>query len=117
MFSAPLTYFQKCMKLDARSILINVTKCPANSECEPPLCNFRVSICVWVIFKVRIRAPVFVSLSYRTLYDLYFLHFLPEVMVKFMRWAREHLVMLIEIGMHLIECISGHNSGIGGKCK
>ena len=36
--------------------------------------------------------------------------FLPEVMIKFTRRARGNLVTFIQIGMHLIECISGHNS-------
>ena len=46
----------------------------------------------------------------RTLYDLYGQYFFPEVMVKFMRWATGHFVMLIETGMHLImiTCTSGH---------
>ena len=70
------------------------------------------------VFGLSLRLGLgFLFLCHRTLYDLQFPYFLPEVMVKFMRWAREHLVTLIEIGMHLIECISGLNSGIGGKCK
>ena len=36
----------------------------------------------------------------RTLYDLYCLYFLPEVMVKFMRRAKKHLEMLIENYVH-----------------
>ena len=36
-------------------------------------------------------------------------HFMPEEMVKFQRKATGHFVTLIEIGMHLIMCISGHN--------
>ena len=46
----------------------------------------------------------------RTLYDPYGQYFFPEVMVKFMRWATGHFVMLIETGMHLImiTCTSGH---------
>ena len=35
-------------------------------------------------------------------------YFLPEVMVKFTWKARGHFVTLIEVGMHLIACISGH---------
>ena len=67
----------------------------------------------WVIFWVRISVTVDVSLRRRvrrTLYDLYCLYFLPEVMVKFRKKARGHFVTLIQIGMHLIECTSGHNS-------
>ena len=46
----------------------------------------------------------------RTLYDLYCSYVSPEVMVKFMRKARGQFVTLIKVGIHLIECISGHNS-------
>ena len=45
----------------------------------------------------------------RTLYDLYCLYSSLEVMVKFTRRAMGHFVTLIEYGMHLISCISGHN--------
>ena len=41
----------------------------------------------------------------RTLYDLYMLYLLREVMVKFTRKARGHFVTLTEVGMHLTECI------------
>ena len=34
--------------------------------------------------------------------------FSPEAMVKFTRRATGHFVTLIESGMHLITCISGH---------
>ena len=44
----------------------------------------------------------------RTLYDLYCPYFSPEVMVKFTRRETGHFVTLIENGMHLIACISGH---------
>ena len=44
----------------------------------------------------------------RTLYDLYCPYFSPEVMVKFTRRETGHFVTLIENGMHLITCISGH---------
>ena len=47
---------------------------------------------------------------WRTFYDLCCTYFLPEVMMKFARKAKGHFAMLIEVGMHLIECISGHNS-------
>ena len=33
-------------------------------------------------------------------------------MVKFMRKVKGLFVTLIEISIHLIECISGHNSGV-----
>ena len=36
----------------------------------------------------------------RTLYDLYCLHFLSEVMVKFVRKARGHFITLSKSGMH-----------------
>ena len=42
------TYVQKCPQLDACSILINVMKCPAKSKCKPPVCNFRVIVCVGI---------------------------------------------------------------------
>ena len=35
-------------------------------------------------------------------------YFLPELMVKFTREVKGHFVTLTEIGIHLIECISGH---------
>ena len=41
----------------------------------------------------------------RTLYDLYFTYFLPEVIMKSTRKARGHYVRLILTGMHMIECI------------
>ena len=37
------TYVQKCTSLDARSVLINVTKCPAKSKRKLLVYNFRVS--------------------------------------------------------------------------
>lgn len=43
-----------------------------------------------------------------TLYDLYSPYFVLEERVKFTRRAMERLVTLIEIGMHLIMCISGN---------
>ena len=45
----------------------------------------------------------------RTVYDLYSLYFLPEMRVKFMKWNRGHLVMLIEIGLHALMCTSAHS--------
>ena len=45
-----LTYLQKRTSLDAVSLLINVTKCPLKSKRKPSRCNFRVSVCVRVIF-------------------------------------------------------------------
>ena len=51
-----ITYAGNTQKLDAHSILANVMKCPAKSKRKPPVCNFNVSICIWVIFKFRIRA-------------------------------------------------------------
>ena len=59
----------------------------------------------------RIRVRVYVSsriIVRRTLYNLYCPYFLPEVMVKFTRRATGHFMTLIEVGMHLIMCISGH---------
>ena len=38
------------MSRNACPILVSVMKCPAKSEAKPPVCNFRVSVCVWVIF-------------------------------------------------------------------
>ena len=35
---------------NAGSTLINVSKCSAKSNRKPPRCNFRVSVCAWVIF-------------------------------------------------------------------
>ena len=35
-------------------------------------------------------------------------YFWPKVMVKLMRKAKEHFVMLIEICKHLPKCKSGH---------
>ena len=49
-------------KLDACSILINVTKCSAKYKRKLPRCNFRVRVFVYLISKVRIRITVFVSL-------------------------------------------------------
>ena len=43
----------------------------------------------------------------KTLNDLNCLFFLLGVMVKFTRKTRGHFATLIEIGMHLIMCISG----------
>ena len=37
-------------------------------------------------------------------------YFWPEVMVKFTRRVTGHSVMLTETCIHLITCISGHNS-------
>ena len=45
-----LTYLQKRTSLDTISLLINVTKCPLKSKRKPSRCNFRVSVCVRVIF-------------------------------------------------------------------
>ena len=53
-------------KLDACSILINVSKCSAKYTRKLPRCNFRVSVFVYLISKVRIRITVSVSLR-RTL--------------------------------------------------
>ena len=61
-------------------------------------------------FRLGFRVTVQVSLRRRvktTLYDLSCPYFLPEVMVKFSRKARGHFVTLIEVGVHVIEGISG----------
>ena len=65
--------------------------------------SFRLAsgFAVYVSFRRRVG---------RTLYDLYSPYFLPEALVKLTRKARRHLLSLIESGMRLIECISGHNS-------
>ena len=54
----------------------------------------------------------------RTLYDFYCPYFLPDVMVKFIRKARGHFVLLIQAGMRLIECISGliPQEGVTSTC-
>ena len=62
--------------------------------CEPPRCNFRVSVFAWLIFQARIGVTLYVSSRRRvtrTLHDLYILHFSPEVMAKFTRKGRGHL--------------------------
>ena len=102
------------------SILVNVLKCPAKSNHEPPVCSFRVSVCIQFIFRLGLGL-LFVSsriLVRGTLYDFYCLYFSPEVMVKFMRWAMQYFVTLTENGnrMHLIMCISGHISS-SEKCQ
>ena len=33
-------------------MFVNVTKCPAKSERKPPVCNFRVSVCFGIIFRI-----------------------------------------------------------------
>ena len=82
---------------NAYSILINMTKCLAKSERKPPHCNLTVNICVQV--RICNRIVVYVSWRKRVkrtqFYELYCLYFLPEVMVKSLRKARGHLVMLI----------------------
>ena len=45
-----------------------------------------------------------------TLCGLYCPYFSPEVMVKFTRMVREHVVTLIEVGKHLNEGNSGYIS-------
>lgn len=60
------TSVQKFTHLDACSILRDVTKCFFfKSKPKPARCNFRVGICVWVIFSVRMRTTVDVSLRRR----------------------------------------------------
>ena len=81
--------------------MLNFDKHDKVSECKPPHCNLTVDICVQVIFRVRICNRVVVYVSWRKRvkrtqsYELYCLYFLPEVMVKSLRKARRHLVMLI----------------------
>ena len=101
-----LTYLQKRTPLD--TLLINVTKCPLKSKRKPSRCNLRVSVCVRLSFSLASGFAVYVSLRRRV--DLYSPYVLPEVTVKFTRKARRHFVSLIESGIRLIECISGHNS-------
>ena len=38
-------------------------KSSANSTHKPLFCNFRVSVCLWAIFKVRTKVTVYVSLK------------------------------------------------------
>ena len=55
------------------------------------------------------RVTVYVSsriIVRRTLYDLYIVYLLPDVMVKFTRRVTGHFVTLIETGMYLNRCIS-----------
>ena len=49
-FCVSFTYLQKRTSLDTVSLLVNVTKCPVKSKRKPSRCNFRVSVCVGVIF-------------------------------------------------------------------
>ena len=114
-----LTVYHLCLEMHVIRCMVsfhkNIAKCPAKSKHNPPHSNFRVSICIWVTFKVRIRVTVCLleekSQEDTSLYDLHCWYFLPEVIVKFTRKARRHFVLVIEISMHLIiECISGHNS-------
>ena len=84
--------------MHACSILINLRKCPAKSKRKPPRCNFRGSVCDCVVFYVRIRVAVYVSLRRRvrrTLNDLSCPYFLPEVTVRFTTKAKGHFVTFI----------------------
>ena len=83
----------------------NVTKCPAKSKRNPPLCNFRVIGQAWIRVTVYVSSRIIVR---RILYYLYLPYVSPEGMIKFARRATGHFVTLIEIAMHLITCISGH---------
>ena len=67
-------------------------------------------------FRLTLGFAVYVSLRGRIV--LYSPYFLPEMMVKFTRKARRHFVSLIESGIRLVECISGHNSSkpVGNHC-
>ena len=59
-----------------------------------------------------IRVTAFVSkwsIVGRTHYDLYFLYFLSQGILKLTQSMRGHLVTLIEVGMHLISCNFGRN--------
>lgn len=79
-------------------------KSSANSTHKPLFCNFRVSVCLWAIFKVRIKVTVYVSLKIS----------LTVVLVRsdeFTRKAGGHFVTLTEIGMHLITYISVYITG------
>ena len=38
---------------------VNVTKCPAKSTRKPPVCNSRVSVCIWVIFRLGFRVTFY----------------------------------------------------------
>jgi len=89
------------------SILINVRKCSAKSSRKPPR-NFRVRVCVWVIFWVRTRVAVYVSLrriegTSRPLFSVFLATSGGEV-------YKRGEGTLIEIGIHLIEYISGYDS-------
>lgn len=45
-------YVQKCISLDVCSLLVNIKMCrPLKSKRDAPACHFRVSICVWAIFR------------------------------------------------------------------
>ena len=46
-----ISYIQGCT-LATRSVLVNVSKCPAKSIRKPPVCNFRASVCIHFIFSL-----------------------------------------------------------------
>ena len=50
------------MSRDARSILENVTKCPAKSKRKPPVCNFRVRVVFGLSFRLGLGL-LFMSLQ------------------------------------------------------
>ena len=67
--SLDLFWFSRASELAIARNARNVTK----SKRKPPRCNFRLNVCVRVIFLVRSRVAVFVTLRRRvrrTLYDL-----------------------------------------------
>ena len=106
MMQVTCTFFQKCSKFDAGSILINAT----NSKDKSSLLTTElISLFSWV------SVPVFASLRSRgrvsgTLYDLYHLYFSAEVMVQSTRKARGHFMAFTEITIHPIECKPGNTS-------
>ena len=86
--------------VDASSILINAMKCSAKSMHKPPLCNFRVSVCVGAIFWVRTRVTVYVFSRRkvrRTLYDPYLSVFLAVFLGEVYEKGKGTLA---EVGMH-----------------
>lgn len=85
------TDVQKGTLLEADSILI-CEQCPVNSKRKPPVCSFRVSVCVGVIFWLRIRVTVQVSLRNIALYDQCCPYFSPQATVKLIKRPREHFV-------------------------
>lgn len=49
------------MSRNARDKMHAQSKHPAKFKRKPPRCNFKVSVCIRVIFGVRIRAIVYVQ--------------------------------------------------------